>query len=361
MYKEELVVLKDGLMEKLYTDGLKRVSQELKLHQYLNNSNIMIVGTYGMIGRSLVDLLMYNNYKNNLNCHIYAVGRREYVANSFFEKYIMDGYVKFIKADVNYDTISVNEKMDYIVYAAGNTHPIEYSREPVTTIETNVIGLNNVFRFMVNQASGRLIYLSSVEIYGENRGDIEKFDEEYCGYINCNTLRAGYVESKRTGETLCQAYISKYSCDAVIVRIARVFGPTICMDDSKALSQFIKAGLYNSEIVLKSKGNQEYSYIYVLDVVSGILCALFNGKKGEVYNLAMDDTGLLLRDIAELIGKITGKKVVQKFPEEEEAKGYSIATKALLNNIKIKELGWKQCFSFKEALEMTIAIMRGKK
>ena len=40
--------------------------------------------------------------------------------------------------------------------------------------------------------------------------DVDKFNEDYLGYINCNTLRAGYPESKRAGEALCQAYISKY-------------------------------------------------------------------------------------------------------------------------------------------------------
>ena len=348
-------------MDTLYMEGIERVSRSLELDRYFQNANVMIVGAYGMIGRAIVDVIMYNNYHAHLNCHIYAVGRNEDLANAFFKGYMEDKYLNFIKADVNYDRIALEEKIDYIIYAAGNTHPLEYSREPVTTIETNVLGLNNVLKFMVNQAGGRLIYLSSVEIYGENKGDVEKFQEDYCGYIDCNTLRAGYVESKRTGEALCQAYISKYDCDAVIVRIARAFGPTMSMDDSKALSQFIKAGLNEQEIMLKSKGDQEYSYIYVMDAVTGILYALCQGKNGEAYNLAMDNEGFSLKDIAEMIADITNQKVTYALPESEEAKGYSKATKALLNNAKIKELGWRQCFGFQEALDTTIAILRGKK
>ena len=63
--------------------------------------------------------------------------------------------------------------------------------------------------------------MSSVEIYGENKGDTETFDENYLGYINCNTLRAGYPESKRLSESLCQAYIGKYNMDIVIGRLSR--------------------------------------------------------------------------------------------------------------------------------------------
>lgn len=98
------------------------------------------------------------------------------------------------------------------------------------------------------------------------------FDEDYCGFINCNTLRAGYPESKRCGEALCQAYIRQKGLDIVIPRLTRSYGPTMLMSDSKAVSQFIKKGLAGEDIVLKSKGNQYYSYTYVADAVSGADC-----------------------------------------------------------------------------------------
>ena len=79
-----------------------------------------------------------------------------------------------------------------------------------------------------------MLFLSTVEIYGENRGDLDKFTEDYCGYIDCNTLRAGYPEGKRASESLCQAYIQKYGIDVVIPRISRTFGPTMLLSDSKA-------------------------------------------------------------------------------------------------------------------------------
>ena len=69
-------------------------------------------------------------------------------------------------------------------------------------------------------------------------GDVEKFTEDYCGYIDCNTLRAGYPEGKRASESLCQAYIAKHDLDIVIPRICRTFGPTMLLNDSKASSQF---------------------------------------------------------------------------------------------------------------------------
>lgn len=54
--------------------------------------------------------------------------------------------------------------------------------------------------FAVAHKEPRCVFTSSNEVYGENRGDVEKIDENYCGYINSNTMRARYPESKRCGE-----------------------------------------------------------------------------------------------------------------------------------------------------------------
>ena len=98
----------------------------------------------------------------------------------------------------------------------------------------------------------RFLFTSSVEIYGENKGDTERFKEDYLGYIDCNTLRAGYPESKRAGEALCQAYLKQKKLDIVIPRLARTYGPSLLKTDTKAISQFIKNAVANEDIILKS-------------------------------------------------------------------------------------------------------------
>lgn len=79
-----------------------------------------------------------------------------------------------------------------------------------------------------------------MEIYGENRGDTDRFREDYLGYLDCNTLRAGYPESKRAGEALCNAYYQAHHLDFAIPRLSRVYGPTMLSSDSKAIARFIK-------------------------------------------------------------------------------------------------------------------------
>ena len=195
-------------------------------------------------------------------------------------------------------------------------------------------------------------------MYGENRGDAELFDEDYCGYINCNTLRAGYPESKRCGEALCQAYKSQKGLDVCVARLTRSYGPTMIMSDTKAVSQFIKKGVAGEDIVLKSEGTQYYSYTYTADAASGLLWILLAGESGEAYNIADISGDITLKDLASIIAEMNGKKVVFELPDAVEAAGYSRATKARLDGSKIRALGWKPMYNIKTGMERTVKILR---
>ena len=152
-------------------------------------------------------------------------------------------------------------------------------------------------------------------------------------------MRAGYPESKRCSEALCQAFIKQKNMDIVVPRLTRSYGPTMLMSDSKAISQFIRKGLEGEDIILKSAGLQYYSYTYVADAVSGLLTVLFKGKCGEAYNIADEASDITLKDLAAIISEYAGKKVIFELPDEIEAAGYSKATKARLNSNKLACLG----------------------
>lgn len=325
----------------------------------LRNKSIMLSGATGLIGSFLVDVILEKNTASDLNCTVYALGRNKEKAKNRFSKWSNDPHLIFIQYDVKKPLIMDNiGTMDYIIHLASNTHPMLYATDPIGTITTNLIGLQNLLDYAAEHHTTRFAFASSNEIYGENRGDVELFDEEYCGYINCNTLRAAYPESKRCGEALCQAYKSQLGLDVVIARITRSYGPTMMMSDTKALSQFIKNGVAGQDIVLKSAGNQYYSYTYVADAVSGLLYTLLYGESGEAYNIADLQSDILLKDLAQIIADINGKKVVFQIPDEIEAKGYSKATKARLDGSKLKKLGWQPHFNMQTGLERTISILK---
>ena len=326
----------------------------------VDNHSFLIIGATGMIGSYMIDVLMKRNDKYDSNIHIYAMGRSKKRLEERFSMYIKNSFFHMVEGDVT-QPINLDDEIDYIFHGASNTHPRAYASDPIGTIMTNLMGTQQILDFSVSNNSKRVLFLSTVEIYGENRGDIEKFTEDYCGYIDCNTLRAGYPEGKRASESLCQAYISKYSLDVVIPRICRTFGPTMLLNDSKASSQFIMNAVNNEDIVLKSEGNQYFSYAYVGDVVYALLYLLVNGENGEAYNIAVEEFDIHLRDLAKMLANLNHKEVIFDLPDDVERKGFSRANTAILDGKKIEELGWKNLFNIEKTIKDTVDIIRSEK
>lgn len=343
----------------LYMEDVSRVGGLDLPWEKLQNRTLLLSGATGLLGSFLIDVILEKNLSAGLNCTVYALGRSEEKAKSRFGKFASDRHLVFIPYDVRKPLVRDDiDTADYVLHLASNTHPMQYSTDPIGTITTNIIGIQNMLDFAVDHHASRFAFASSNEIYGENRGDVEFFDESYCGYINSNTLRAGYPESKRCGEALCQAYKAQKGLDMVIPRFTRSYGPTMLMSDTKAISQFIKKGIAGENIILKSAGTQYYSYQYVADSVSGLLTVLLRGESGEAYNIADEQSDIMLKDLAAIIAGINGKKVVFELPDAVEAAGYSTATKARLSGQKLKALGWQPKYDIKSGLERTVRILK---
>lgn len=354
-YEEELQML----IEQTIMGQGQTGQSKLSLLDF-SGKTIMISGATGMIGKYMIDLLMCCNEKQVLEkpVHIIALSRNKESAKERLAQHWGKETFRYLCCDVSRE-IPECGRADYMIHAASNTHPLQYAQDSVGTIAANVLGTKNLLDYAVAHETKRFCFLSSVEIYGENRGDVDRFDESYLGYLDCNTLRAGYPESKRAGETLCSAYYQTYQLDFVIPRLSRIYGPTMLASDSKAISQFIKKAAAGEDIVLKSAGTQLYSYTYVADAVMGILTVLLRGKTGEAYNISDTGSEVTLRQIAEWLAEDNKVRVVVEMPDAVEQKGYSTATKALLDTEKITALGFRPKTHMQDGLIKTVRSMGG--
>lgn len=326
----------------------------------LAGRKLLITGATGMIASVIIDILMYYNntiIDSSKGIQIIAISRNEAKARERFAAYWDSGFFTYLSRDISQPLPELGD-VDYILHAASNTHPRAYATDPIGTITANVTGTYELLSYAAEHHCRRFLCFSSVEIYGENRKDVDKFDESYLGYIDCNTVRAGYPESKRLSESLCNAFAAQKGQDFVIGRFSRVYGPTMGQEDSKAIAQFIRRAAAGEDIVLKSEGNQLYSYTYVVDAAVAALYLLLYGKSGEAYNVADEKSEITLKELAQILADAAGSKVIFELPDAVERAGYSTATKALLDTGKITALGWRASTPIKEGLEKTVRILR---
>lgn len=331
--------LRNNKMTGLEKEDIIRVANLQYDWDTFSNKTILISGGTGFIGSFIINVFKYRNEKFKSNIKVVSLSRRGGIS---------DNNVEYLKLDINHP-ISYIGSVDYIFHLASNTHPKQYGEDPVGTITTNVIGCNNLLKLAVEKKA-IFILASSVEIYGQ--GYKEPMDEHYFGYLDCNIARNGYNEAKRTCEALCQSYKNQYGIEVKIARLARVFGADK-KNDTKAMSQFMEKAVAGEDIILKSKGNQRFSYCYVADAASGILKVALNGENGEAYNVSEEDEGLTLGEYAEYMASLANKKVVYQIEDDEAA---SRASYALLDSAKLKSLKWKPLYNVKEGIQRTFNI-----
>jgi len=336
----------------LYQEDLIKIL-EIPGIENLKNISVLITGATGLIGTCLIDALMYYN-RLGANIHIHAVGRSREKAKSRLGDYYSSELFSFIEQDVR-QPLPDDLKVDVIIPLASNTHPLAYSQYPVETIEINVKGAEHALTKAL-ECGATVLYPSSVEIYGNARGE-DVFTEDYTGQLNLKNARSCYPESKRLSEALCLSYMAERGVKVKIARLSRVFGPTMLMSDTKASSQFILKALNGEDIVLKSKGEQFFSYTYVADVVKAMLFILLHGEMGEAYNISNKECNVKLKDFAGACARWAGKDVVFDLPSETEQKGYSVAMHAILDNTRLQSIGCQPLFPFNEAIRRTLVIL----
>ncbi len=330
-----------------YENDILKAGQQLLPWKKLENCNILITGATGLIGGCLVEILM----KRQHTYHIYAAGRNEERARMLFDEFMDDPTFHFLKYDVCKKLVS-DKDFHYIIHAASNASPVFFKNNPVEVIKSNIYGVANLMEYGMSHSMHRMLYVSTGEIYGEDK---RTFTETDSGYVDCAKVRSCYPSSKRAAETLCVSYADEYGADVVIARPCHTYGPHFTESDNRVYCQFIRNVLRGEDIVMKSDGLQMRSWCYVVDCAVALLYILLKGERGNAYNVADANSTFTIRSLASAIAKSNGKKVVFASPTDVEKQSFTAISHAVFSTEKLQKLGWKvSSGSWEDKLSATV-------
>lgn len=337
------------IKNQLYRDSLIRVIDAVEA----DDKSFLVTGASGLIGSCAIDLIMLANEKGKHN-HVYAVGRSKEKLKKRFSAFLNSEYFHIVEQNVC--TPFCDEvKYDYIIHGASNADPVSYAKYPVETMTTNIIGSYNILEYGRRHKGCKITILSTFEVYGNAQKD--EYVETDAGVLDFNAFRSCYPESKRSVEMLSRCYVDEFAVNVNVARLSSIYGPTMAATDSKAHAQFLHNALEGKDIVLKSQGLPRRNYTYVVDAVTGILTVLFRGAVKESYNVSNEKSIASIAEVAKICAEVAGTKVVFDSPSDVEARGFSKPQNCILNNNKLKSLGWNGLFSVREGFEECYAIL----
>src|SRR5579883_2484347 len=160
----------------------------------------------------------------------------------------------------------------HIVHAAAIAGVDTVLQSPVRTMRVNVIGTYNVLEAAVATKATveRLIEFSTSEVFGSYA---YKVDEEHVTTQgSVGEARWTYAVSKLAGEHMAHAYHDELHLPAVSVRPFNVYGPG--QIGGGAIRAFIEGALAGRNLTIHGDGSQIRAWLYVDDMVEGLLLAL---------------------------------------------------------------------------------------
>lgn len=342
----------------IVTQDLKEIVSENLPWGKLFNQTILVTGAAGILPSYMVETLLYLNETEKANITVVGIIRNEEKARKRFAHYVERRDLILIKHDIRLP-FTYEDKVDYVIHAAGQASPKFYGADPVGTLEGHAIGTANFLRFAVEKNVKCFLYFSSCAVYGNP--SVEVIDEEFTGTIAPLNLRSCYPLGKLAGENLCLAYGHQYGVPFKILRIAHTYAPMMPLDDGRVFSDFVENILNNENISLNSDGSAERPMLYISDAVRAYFRILLEGKNAEAYNVAAEEYTTILNLAQTLVGLYPDKNLKVTF-NKSIAEGYIAAEKnkahIRFDVSKLKNLGWQQRYSIREGFERTVRSQR---
>ncbi|MBI2065655.1 MAG: SDR family NAD(P)-dependent oxidoreductase [Candidatus Zambryskibacteria bacterium] len=307
---------------------------------------VLITGGAGFIGSSLAHALIELGAKVTIIDAMLPL----YGGNMFNLEEIKEK-IKFIKGDIR-DKELVNDLVrdkDFIFDLAAQVSYIDSKDLPFLDLDINCLGRLTVLEAVKDTApAARLIFPSSRMVYGKIHSTPVKEDHP-------TAPLSIYGIHKLTGEKYYRYYHDTFGLDTLVVRLPNPYGTRQQMKHSKysIVGWFLRQALDGGTINIFGEGLQEMDYIYIDDVVDGLLRVAEKGLPGEVYNLGANERVSLVGMVDKILAETgTGKKEHIPWPEnfEKNKTGGYIADTSKIE----RDTGWKARVSLKEGIKRMV-------
>lgn len=326
----------------------------LRLAKEISGKSILVTGATGLIGSTCIKMLTEANKIGQLDINIYALVRNEEKAMQI----LGDRKVSFICGDVTSIDFNLVPKIDYIIHGASITASKSFVEQPVETIKIALNGSMHMLDLAKERKVKSMVYLSSMEVYGEVREDV-LLSEDDLGYIDLHSVRSSYSESKRMIENLCVAYAGEYSVPVKIVRLTQTFGQGVSRDDVRVFAEFARCAMERRNIIIHSSGQSKKMYLYTEDAATAIMMSLLRGTNGCSYNVANDTTYCSILEMANIVKKEIADDSIEIIVENdsEKSRRYPPESFVKMDISRISQLGWKPKVGLKEMYRLMVADM----
>ena len=262
------------------------------------------------------------------------------------------GHYTFVKGDIA-DTSLISKlleqyKIDILIHFAAQSHVDTSFTSPMTYTQDNVIGTHSLLE--AARKYGKLkkfIQISTDEVYGENTSHHSDAFTESSLLKPTNP----YAASKAAAEMFVHSYLHSYNLPAVIIRSNNIYGPG--QYPEKVIPKFFFQLADNQKLTLQGSGPQLRSFLYLEDAVDAILCVLFQGEVGEIYNISSPNE-ISIKDLAKRMiealkpGDSVENNICYIEDRNFNDKRYWIESEPLA------KLGWKPQWNLERGLATTL-------
>lgn len=324
-----------------------------------DKKNILIAGGAGFIGSHLCDELIKNNKiicldnfstgdEKNID-HLLANPNFEFVKHDVTKPIDLESLPELQKFKIEFQGIQE------IYNLACPTSPKNFLSNRIITLDALSLGMKNVLEMAVKYQA-KFMHFSSSVVYGPRRKENEKIKEEDWGYLDMLSERSAYDEGKRFAETLAANYRRVYDIDTKIIRLFRIYGPRMKLNDGQMIPDFIDSALDNKNLAILGDKNFSSSFCYASDCVDASI-RMMDSKSAGPLNIG-SDVEINMTELAGKIISIIGSN--SKITYTEEA---LFMTPLCLPDITRarNELGWMPVVMLEQGLQKTIDDLRASK